>query len=152
MTRNHHALAGRLTVRAVDRTGRTRMRLEQRNEIVDSGRTLIGRLLVGATTAVPISHLAVGTDATEPAAGDTGLGAEIDTVVRSAIEVEPLSEEIGLRIRGQVSSTTALTVSEAGLFNAKDHDTGDMYNRVAFPSPLPVGPDLDLIFEWDVTF
>jgi hypothetical protein len=27
-----------------------------------------------------------------------------------------------------------------------------MYNRVAFPSPLPAATDLDLFFEWDITF
>ena len=151
MTRNLHALAGRLTVRAVDRQGCTRTLVVRDNEIADTGRTLIGQLLVGISTT-PVSHLAVGADATPPTTADTGLGAEIDTIDRAPVESEPLTEEIGLRIRGQVSSSTVQTVSEAGLFNAADHGTGVIYNRVAFPSPLPVGPDLDLIFEWDVTF
>ena len=40
----------------------------------------------------------------------------------------------------------------AGLFNSSAHGSGTMYNRVAFPSPLPVATDLDLFFEWDITF
>ena len=152
MNYQHLALHGRVTVRIVDKQGRARLHLVSNNEIVNTGRSLIGRLLVGDPAATPISHLAVGTDATPPTPADTHLGAEIGSIDRAPIEVTPLTGSIGLRVSAQVSSATAQAVAEAGLFNASDHGAGVMYNRVAFPSPLPVGTDLDLVFEWDITF
>jgi hypothetical protein len=124
------------------------------NAIVNTGRVLIGQLLVGDANATPITHLAVGTNATAPTPADTALGAEIVSIDRALLTVIPLAdtEDIGLRISAQVSSATNQAVSEAGLFNAANHNTGVMYNRVVFPSPLPVGTDLDLVFEWDITF
>ncbi len=148
MIRDQHLLAGRVTVRVVDRRGRTAQRIVQENEIVNGGRKLVGQLLVGVTTA-RISHLGVGTDDSDPELENETLGTEIGT--RAEIEAEPLAEpEIGFRIRAQVESGTPQAVSEAGLFNAASD--GTLYNRVVFPKPLPVSPDFDLIFEWDVTF
>jgi hypothetical protein len=152
MTSERLALGGTLTVRVVDKRGRQRACVVQDNEIVNVGRTLIGQLLVGGAGAVPISHLAVGTSGTAPTLADTQLGAEIASIDRAPIEVTPLSGVIGLRVSAQVSSATTQAVAEAGLFNASGHGSGTMYNRVAFPSPLPVATDLDLFFEWDITF
>ena len=65
---NHaHTLQGRLRVRLLDKQGHHVDEIRCENAIVDSGRVLIGQLLTGEATATPISHLAVGTDATAPA-------------------------------------------------------------------------------------
>lgn len=146
MTRNHHVLAGRLKVRVVDRRGHTHTCTVRENTIVDTGRNLVGQLLLGKSAA-PVTHLAVGTNK-NPSTPDDKKIEEIDGIARVEIEAEALSQEIGFRIRGQVKSTVEQAVSEAGLFNTD----GVLYNRVVFPSPLPVGPNLDLIFEWDITF
>lgn len=149
----YHALRGRVTVHLVDRHGRARDRIVVQNAIVDSGRNLISQLLVGAEGAAPISHLAVGTSAAAPTPADTQLGAEITTIDRAALTIEPLSgASIGLRVGAQISSETSQAVAEAAIFNAAGHGAGVMYNRVVFPTPVPVGTDLDLIFEWDITF
>lgn len=147
-------LEGRVVVRLVDHSGRTLRRIQTTNAIVDVGRALVGQLLVGAEAGTPVTHLAVGSDGTEPTAADTGLVAEINTIDRGPIESTALDEEstIGMRITAQVSSSAEAQISEAGLFTAADHGAGVMYNRVVFPSPLPIGPSLDLIFEWDITF
>ncbi len=152
MGHEHHELQGRLTVRIVDRQGHTIGMIVQENTVVDSGRQLIGQLLVGDTAAAAISHLAVGTNPTPTEPGHTGLAAEIATINRAPISWEALPGSAGLRISAQVSSETAQAVSEAGLFNAGGHGEGVMYNRVTFPSPVPVGTDLDLVFEWNLTF
>ena len=149
---NKHALSGHVAVRVVDRQGRTVARVSRPNAVVNAGRTLVGRLLIGAPGAVPISHLAVGTDATAPTAANTKLGAELNSIERAAIQVQPLADGIGLRVSAQVASATSQSVSEAGLFNAAAHGAGVMYNRVVFPAPVPIGADLDLVFEWDITF
>jgi len=148
----HLALRGRVTARVVDRQGRTVVRVVRDNAVVNGGRTLVGRLLVGEPGAVPVSHLAVGTDGTAPKATDTKLGAEIASIQRAPIQVQPLPDGIGLRVSAQVASATSQSISEAGLFNAAAHGAGVMYNRVAFPAPVPVGADLDLVLEWDITF
>jgi hypothetical protein len=145
-------LSGRLTVRVVDKRGHERARIVHDNEIVNAGRTLIGQLLVGSAGAIPISHLAVGTSGTPPTPADTALGAEVASIDRAPIEVTPLTGVIGLRVSAQISSATTQAIAEAGLFNSSAHGSGTMYNRVAFPSPLPLATDVDLFFEWDVTF
>jgi hypothetical protein len=152
MTHEHHALHGCLAVRMVDRQGRTTGVVVQENTVVSGGQLLVGRLLVGDATAVAISHLAVGTDSRPTAPADTGLAAEITTISRAPIAWELLPDSTSLRVSAQVSSETAQAVAEAGLFNAGGHGEGVMYNRVTFPSPVPVGTDLDLVFEWDLTF
>lgn len=151
---HYHTLRGRLRVRLLDKQGHLVSETRYDNAIVDTGRVLIGQLLVGDAGATPISHLAVGTDATAPTPQDTALGAEIASIDRAPIMVTPLADsaDIGLRVSAQVSSATNQAVAEAGLFNAADHSAGVIYNRVVFPSPLPVGTDLDLVFEWDITF
>ncbi len=149
---HYHALRGRLAVRVVDKRGRTVARVVRDNAIVDAGRTLIGKLLVGDPAAAPISHLAVGKNATAPTPADTGLRDEVVSIQRAPIQVQPLTGAIGLRISAEVSSATSQAIAEAGLFNAAGHGAGVMYNRVTFPSPVPIGAGLDLAFEWDVTF
>ena len=150
--RNQHALRGRVAVRVVDRQGHTVARVTRANTVVNGGRTLVGKLLIGDPAAVPISHLAVGTDPTAPTAANTKLGAEIASIQRAPIQVQPLPDGIGLRVSAQVASATSQSISEAGLFNAAGHGAGVMYNRVAFPAPVPIGADLDLVLEWDITF
>jgi hypothetical protein len=151
---HYHTLRGRLRVRLLDKQGHLVSETRYDNAIVDTGRVLIGQLLVGDAGATPISHLAVGTDTTAPTPQDTALGAEIVSIDRAPITVTPLADsaDIGLRVSAQVSSATNQAVAEAGLFNAADHGAGVMYNCVVFPSALPVGTDLDLVFEWDITF
>ena len=146
------AMTGRAAVSMVDQAGATTTRIEVNNTIVDGGRQLAAQRLIGLGTAAPISHLAVGSGNTPPAAGDTQLATEIATIDRATIDSTALSGSIGFRIRAQVSSAAAAQINEAGLFTAPAHGAGTMYNRVVFPSPLPVGPGLDLIFEWDITF
>ncbi len=151
---HHHALSGRITVYIVDKQGHRVGRVDQPNEIVNGGRLLIGQLLTGDAFAMPITHLAVGTGQTPPDATDAALEIESTSIDRAPISVIPLTDpnRIGLRVSAQVSSATNQAISEAGLFNASAHNTGTMYNRVVFPSPLPIGTDLDLIIEWDITF
>jgi hypothetical protein len=151
---HHHALSGRITVYLVDKRGHRVDQVDQSNEIVNDGRMLIGQLLTGDTLATPISHLAVGTGQTPPAPTDAALEMESASIDRSPISVTPLTDpnNIGLRVSAQVSSATNQAISEAGLFNASEHNTGTIYNRVVFPSPLPIGTDLDLVIEWDITF
>jgi hypothetical protein len=152
MRERRQPLRGRVRVTARSRAAGVRHTVVADNEITDGGRALVGQLLIGSATAAPISHLAVGTDGTEPAPGDTALGAEVASIDRAMITATELAGQIGLRVSAQVSSEINQAISEAALFNAGDHDTGVMYNRVAFATPLPVSSDVDLIFEWDITF
>ena len=153
MTEMHsHDLRGRVAVHILEKSGRVRARIECSNAIVDAGRNLAALRLIGDPAAGPISHLAVGSSAAAPSPANTALGAEIASIARAAITSEALPSGIGLRVSAQVTSPTSQTISEAGLFNAAEHGAGVMYNRVTFPAPMPIGPDLDLAFEWDITF
>lgn len=152
MRESSQSLEGRVTVWLVDRRGRALREISVPNLIVGSGRRLAGQRLIGAQGATPITHLAVGGDATAPTEADTGLRAEIGTIDRAPLESRALTDAIGLRVSAQVSSAAEAGVSEAGLFTAGEHGAGIMYNRVVFPSPLPISAALDLVFEWDITF
>jgi hypothetical protein len=147
-----HTLTGNVTLRVLDPHGRVVAVTRTANTIVNAGRTLIGQRLIGSPAAGPVSHLAVGSSSAAATPADVALGAEINSIARAAITTQPLQDGIGLRVGAQVTSPTSQTISEAGLFNAATHGAGVMYNRVTFPSPVPVGPGLDLAFEWDITF
>jgi len=147
-----HVLTGHVTVRLLDQDGLVRGEVNQANTIVDAGRTLIGQRLIGNPGAGPISHIAVGSSNAAATPADTALGSEINSIARAPIVAQPLQAGIGLRVGAQLTSPTSLSISEAGLFNAANHGAGVMYNRVTFPTPVPIGPGLDLAFEWEITF
>lgn len=58
------------------RSGRLRRRIQAHNRAVDVGLTMLRDHIYGDTVAT-VSHCAVGSDGTAPAAGDTALGTEV---------------------------------------------------------------------------
>lgn len=100
---------------------------EVSNLVVLAGRAWIASRMEGASSAV-MSHLAVGSSSTAPAAGDTALGSEVARV--ALISAVAASNTITYIAQFPAGTGTG-ALEEAGIFN--DGTTGTMLARVTFP-------------------
>lgn len=127
------------------RTGRVVCRAWRHNLVVDAGLNLLRDLVYG--DGVTISHGAVGTDATAPAAAQVALGAE---VFRDQIS-QRTKQTASLVVKFVVGSQDAngLTLREAGLFNAATD--GTLYARVV-PEEVVKTDAILVIFTWSLTW
>jgi hypothetical protein len=98
------------------------------NLIVDVGRDGIMEQLVAAPAVAKPTHMAVGTGATAPAAGNTALGAEVD---RNSLTTKTRSLGV-LTMVGDwaAGDATNAALAEAGVFNAASGPA--MYSRATF--------------------
>jgi hypothetical protein len=162
--RETNDMRGSLTLQLTDRDGEVVHQAQVKNRIVTSGRSLVAQMFAGQTGGVPagkVTHMALGSDATEPSDADTALKAEraprkaITSVDYSEVsEGAPGSEIKRVRARltavfdfGDANGATALR--EAGIFTA---DTGGvMYNRVVFEAVTKTDA-FKLTLLWDIVF
>lgn len=135
---------GRVVIETRDSvTGELKDRREFDNLVVDVGKAFIASRMVGTPAAM--SHMAVGTSATAPAANNTALGAEL---ARAALASSTSAGAV-ITYQAQFAAgvgTGALT--EAGLFNASS--AGTMLARVAFATVNKGANDVTTI-TWTVT-
>jgi hypothetical protein len=158
-------MQGAVTVILSDLDGRSVEILRRHNRIVRVGRQLVAQLFAGVTTGTPparVTHMAVGTDATEAADDQTALVAEraprkpiSDVAYSDFDEPQPGGGAIR-RVRVSLRSifdfaeaNGAEPLREAAIFTA---DTGGvMYNRVVFP-PVTKTNAFQLTLLWEITF
>jgi hypothetical protein len=138
-------LQGDLVITVTDKDGKVKERREEKNLIVSAGLTFICSRMANATAGV-MSHMAVGSGTTTPAAADTNLqsvlGARepLDSTVASANTVTYVSSfEAG-------EGTGAVT--EAGIFNAAT--AGTMLCRTVFPV-VNKGANDTMAITWTIT-
>lgn len=128
LNETHISPKGKFVFELVGPDGKIKNRVEVDNLVVTVGRNHIASRIVGTAQAV-MSHMAIGTSGTAPAAGDTGLGGEIARVALS-----------GWSASGNVATATASfgpgvgtgTLQEVGLFNAAS--SGTMLCRATYSS------------------
>lgn len=114
------------------------------NLIVAVGKQVIAARLIGNTIAIP-SHMAVGTDATAAATGQTALGGELGRVVfDSATRTTNVLTYVATFPAG--TGTGALT--EAAILNAAS--TGNMLCRTTFSTVNKAIGD-SIVITWNVT-
>jgi len=128
-----------------------------RNRIVTSGRDLVAKLFGAQVAGLPptaVTHMALGTDGTDPTDADTALRAEI--VPRKPVNVEysRITEGGVARVRARLtavfdSGEANGALREAGVFTAATG--GVMYNRVKFDTVTKTA-DFKLTLVWDVVF
>jgi len=128
--RTRDGARARCNVRIVvgdERTGEERV-VETHNLVVDAGLDLIRDRIRGASNAF-LTHVAFGSDATAPDAGQTELGAE---VARYAFEQAPSSGAGSLEYTYYLPSGTGNLglLSEVGILTASV--AGTMYARATF--------------------
>ncbi len=124
------------------------------NLIVTMGKNLIASRLTGVAAAV-MSHMAVGTSATTPAAADTSLGAEI------AGSRVALSVPGGVAVLADVTFAATFgagvgtgAIAEAGIFNAASGTPSGFINAMLCHTTFGVinkGDEDTLTITWKVT-
>lgn len=114
------------------------------NLVVTAGKTHIASRMVGTSSGV-MSHMAVGTDNTSPAAGDTTLGSEAGRV---AVTSYTSSTNTVTAVATFPAGTGTGALVEAGLFNASS--SGDLLCRTTF-STVNKGASDSVSITWTIT-
>jgi hypothetical protein len=98
------------------------------NLVVTTGRDAIIERLDSSPATTQPTHMAIGTGATAPAAGNTTLGAEID---RNALTSNTASGGVLTMVGNWAAGDgTNSAITEAGVLNAAS--TGTLYSRATF--------------------
>ena len=138
------SLKGNLEVILLDQNGIQKDYRKIENVVVAVGKQIIAARLVGNTIAIP-SHMAVGTDSTAAATGQTALGGELGRVVLdSTARVSNVLTYVATFPAG--TGTGALT--EAAILNASS--TGNMLCRTTFSVVNKAVGD-SIVITWNVT-
>lgn len=137
---------GRVSIVITGPDGKVKETVEIDNLVVTVGKNFITSRMAGATKN-PMSHMAIGSGSTAPAAGNTTLGTELARValnVSGGTATANSIEYVGTFAPGVGTGT----VYEAGLFNAGA--AGDMLARVTFPIVTKGATD-QMAITWTVT-
>ena len=154
-------LHGRLIIRVLDaKTRRCLRTLDAKNMIVNTGFVDVLKLLgqtdasgssLGLTLpqmqAMAISKLHIGTDATAPALGQTGLLADIFTLPSLLVETVTVTPPYLIVASTTLESTQANgnTLREAGLFTG----AGVLFSR-QIHSAVPKNEGLAVNYQWQI--
>lgn len=135
---------GELEITLKDEFGNVKQTAKVPNLVVTVGKTFIASRIVG-TSASTMSHMAIGTSSTAPAAADTTLGTEAGRVTltsaTSANNVVSYSANFGAGV-----GTGAIV--EAGILNAGT--AGTLLCRTTF-AVINKGANDTLTINWNVT-
>ena len=137
-------IKGNLEVILLDVNGIQKDYRKVENLVVAVGKQVIAARLLGNTLAV-MSHMAVGSDSTAAATGQTALGGELGRVtLDSSARVSNVNTYIATFPAG--TGTGALT--EAAILNASS--TGNMLCRTTFSTVNKASGDT-VVITWNVT-
>lgn len=141
-------LSGRLNIVLKDKNGAVKTQREVDNLVVNSGLAYIISRMVGTAKTV-MTHMAVGSNNTAAAAGDTALGSQLGS--RKSLDSTTITgsnnekvEYVATFAAGE--GTGAIT--EAGVFNASV--SGDMLCRTVF-SVINKAADDTMVITWTIT-
>lgn len=137
-------ITGQVHLKVIGEDGQVKEERHIKNLVVTAGKTFIASRIAGTASAV-MSHLAIGTGAVSPAAGDTTLGTEAGRVALTS--TTPSSNTVVfVATVGAGTGTGAIT--EAGLFNAAS--LGTMLCRTTF-SVINKGAADSITATWTLT-
>jgi len=158
-------MQGAVTVILSDEDGRTIEVLHRHNRIVRAGRQLVAQLFGGVTAGTPpakVTHMAVGTGATDAADDQTALVTEraprkpISDVQYADFDEPQAGGGTVRRVKVSLRSVFdfaeangADPLREAAIFTAASG--GVMYNRVVFPAVTKTNA-FQLTLLWEITF
>lgn len=142
---NELKVKGSLDIVVRDKDGKIKDTRKVNNLVVDAGLNFIASRMT-ANTATVMSHMAIGSDTSLPAAGETSLGAQEGsreafdsiTVTDNAIEYTAIFE----------AGDQTGNISEAGIFNAST--SGTMLCRSTFTS-VAKNSDDTMTIVWTIT-
>lgn len=136
-------VTGQVCITVTDKNGQVKETREIKNLVVTTGKTFIAGRMVGTPTTM--SHMALGSDNTAAAVGDTALGAELGRV---ALASATTSGAIVTYTASFLAGTATGAVTEAGTFN--DPTTGTMLCRTVF-AVVNKGVDDAMSVTWAIT-
>ena len=123
-------------------TGETTKLTKVHNLVTNSGLEYVAKVLGGLNTN--FKAIAIGTNNTAPAAGDTTLNTEY-TRALATIAYEA-SYKIKFSKTFTVGSGVSEIINEAGVFDTATPSSGNMFNRLIFdPHTLNIGNPLEII-------
>lgn len=118
--------------------------VDQKNLIVNVGKNFLASAVIGSSTS-PFTHMAIGTNGTAAAVGDTTLGTEL---VRQAFTSSGVASNVVTLTALYAAGTGTGALQEAGIFNASS--AGTMLSHVVF-STINKGAADTLTITWTVT-
>lgn len=137
-------VTGKLNITLINELGIVTEDIEIDNLVVTAGKGYIASRMKDAS-ATAMSHMAIGTGSTSPAAGNTGLGSESNRQSLASTNVSGADVTYACTF-GAGNGTGAIT--EAGIFNASSG--GTMLCRTTF-SVINKGANDTLSVSWVVT-
>lgn len=143
MIKDTISFSGSPTITLIGPDGNIKQQFTVPNMVVTTGKQFFLSRSLG-TSLSPMSHMALGSNASAPAAGNTALGTELGRVTLSSA-VQTGSAITYTATFGAGIATGALT--EAGIFNASS--AGTMLARTTFGTVNKDALD-SLIVTWDV--
>ena len=135
---------GNLEVILLDENGIQKDYRNVENLVVAVGKQVIAARLLGNTLAV-MSHMAVGSDATAAATGQTALGAELGRVT---FDSTARAANVNTYIATFPAGTGTGALTEAAILNASS--TGNMLCRTTFSVVNKASGDV-VVITWNVT-
>jgi len=135
---------GKLSIVVNDNAGNLKQELNVTNLVVDAGLDYIASRMKDAT-ATAMSHMAIGSGTTDPAAGDTALQTQLARVTLFSTTVTSNSVEY---VAAFPAGTGTGAVTEAGIFNASS--AGTMLCRTEFAVINKAAGD-SMTITWTVT-
>jgi hypothetical protein len=138
------SLKGNLEVILLDQNGNQKDYRKIENVVVAVGKQIIAARLVGNTIAIP-SHMAVGTDSTAAATGQTALGGELGRVV---LDSTARASNVLTYVATFPPGTGTGALTEAAILNAAT--TGNMLCRTTFSVVNKAVGD-SIVITWNVT-
>lgn len=144
MIQDQLKVKGDLIVKLFDKNGQVKEERVIPNLVVTAGKGFIASRMVG-TSANVMSHMAIGSDSTAPAAGDTALGGELGRV---ALTSSTAAGAVTTYVATFPAGTGTGAVVEAGIFNAAS--SGTMLCRTVF-SVVNKGVDDAMQITWAIT-
>lgn len=136
-------VTGNVSIKVFDEQGNIKEEREIKNLVVTTGKGFIAARMIGTPTAM--SHMAVGSSSTAPAAADTGLGGELGRVALTSSNV---SGAVVTYVASFAAGVGTGAVVEAGLFNASSG--GTMLCRTNF-AVVNKGANDGMSITWTVT-
>jgi len=137
-------MTGSLNIVLRDESGNIKEEYTVPNIVTTAGKTFIASRMAGTSSAV-MSHMAVGTNNTAAAVGNTTLGTE---VYRAALTSTTPSTNTVQYVATFAAGNGTGALTEAGVFN--DATTGTMLCRTVF-SVINKGASDSMTITWTVT-
>ena len=138
------SIKGNLEVILLDEKGIQKDYRKIDNLVVAVGKQVIAARLIGNTIAIP-SHMALGTDATAAATGQTALGGELGRVV---LDSTARTTNVVTYVATFPAGTATGALTEAAILNASS--TGNMLCRTTFSTVNKAVGDT-IVITWNVT-